>query len=154
MATCIFENETEFTTGEELTVAELVLAAQDGDREAFGTLVERYQQAVYAASEAFGAGQNEIGDARVLDVRRAGVHAQADSMIPGAQWRDPAAVATWSAELPRDHALVVYCVYGHEVGRATALRLRAAGLNARFLRGGIDGWQAAGRSTQTKGTST
>jgi hypothetical protein len=34
MATCIFENETEFTTGEELTVAELVLAAQDGDRDA------------------------------------------------------------------------------------------------------------------------
>lgn len=111
----------------------------------WAAVYQRYQQAVYAASEAFGAGQNEIGDARVLDVRRAGVHAQADSMIPGAQWRDPAAVATWSAELPRDHELVVYCVYGHEVGRATALRLRAAGLNARFLRGGIDGWQAAGR---------
>ncbi len=28
---------------------------------------------------------------------------------------------------------------------ATALRLRAAGLNARFLHGGIDAWQAAGR---------
>ena len=44
--------------------------------------------------------------------------------------------------------VVVYCVYGHEVGRATALRLRSAGLNARYLRGGIDGWQAAGRPVQ------
>jgi Fe-Mn family superoxide dismutase len=46
--------------------------------------------------------------------------------------------------LPSDREIVVSCVYGHEVGRTTALRLRAAGLNARFLRGGIDGWQAAG----------
>ena len=66
-------------------------------------------------------------------------------MIPGARRRDPASVARWSAELPRDREVIVYCVYGHEVGRATALRLRAAGLKARYLRGGIDGWQAAGR---------
>jgi Fe-Mn family superoxide dismutase len=31
------------------------------------------------------------------------------------------------------------------VSRATALRLRAAGVNARYLSGGIDGWQASGR---------
>jgi len=37
----------------------------------------------------------------------------------------------------------VYCVYGHEVGRSTALRLRAQGINARFLKGGIDEWQKA-----------
>lgn len=114
----------------------------------------RYQQAVHAASEPFDAGQDEIADAVLLDVRRAGVFEQATAMLPGARWCDPAAVGRWSAELPADREVVVYCVYGHEVGRATAMRLRAAGINARYLRGGIDGWQAAGRSTQTKGTST
>ncbi len=106
----------------------------------------RYQQAVHAASEPWGASQDEIGDALLFDVRRAGVFEQARTMIPGAQWRDPAAVSTWSAALPADRELVVYCVYGHEVGRATAMRLRAAGLNARYLRGGVDGWQASGRA--------
>lgn len=110
----------------------------------------RYQRAVHAASEPFGASQDDIGDAQVLDVRRSGVFGQARTMIPGAHWYDPAAVSTWSAELPAGRALVVYCVYGHEVGRATALRLRAAGRNARYLRGGIDGWQAAGRPLADK----
>ncbi len=114
----------------------------------------RYQRAVHAASEPFGAGQDEIADAVLLDVRRAGVFEKAGTMLPGARWRDPTAVAHWAAELPADRDVVVYCVYGHEVSRATAMRLRAAGTNARYLRGGLDGWQAAGRSTQTKGTST
>lgn len=105
----------------------------------------RYQRAVHATSEAFGADQDEIGDAQVFDVRRAGVFEQARTMIPGARWCDPSAVATWSAELPTDRDVVVYCVYGHEVGRVTAMRLRAAGVNARYLRGGIDGWQSAQR---------
>mmetsp|Transcript_76635 Transcript_76635/g.212136 ORF Transcript_76635/g.212136 Transcript_76635/m.212136 type:complete len:308 (+) Transcript_76635:297-1220(+) len=103
----------------------------------------RYQAAVHAASEPFAATRDEIGQAELLDVRRAAVHQQATSMIPGARWCDPAEVGRWAAELPADRPVVVYCVYGHEVGRATALRLRAAGLDARYLRGGIDGWQAA-----------
>lgn len=110
----------------------------------------RYQHAVHAASEAHGATVEDIGDALVIDVRRAGVFEKADTVIPGARWRDPAAVGTWAAELPSDRAVVVYCVYGHEVSRATALRLRAAGLNARYLRGGIHGWQADGRPTDSK----
>jgi hypothetical protein len=32
---------------------------------------------------------------------------------------------------------------GREVGRNTAMRLRAAGVNAHYLRGGIEGWVAA-----------
>jgi superoxide dismutase, Fe-Mn family len=110
-----------------------------------------YQKAVHAASESFGVGGDEIGDALVLDVRRAGVFEQARTMIPGARWCDPAVVSSWAAELPTDKDVVVYCVYGHEVGRATAMRLRAAGLKARYLRGGIDGWQAAGRPLVEKG---
>lgn len=105
----------------------------------------RYQAAVHAATESIGATADEAAAAIVLDVRRAGVFEQAATMLPRARWFDPAAVGQWAAELPRDRELVVYCVYGHEVGRSTALRLRAAGLNARYLRGGIDGWQAAGR---------
>ncbi len=105
----------------------------------------RYQRAVHAAGEPFGANQDQVGDALVFDVRRAGVFEQARTMIPGARWCDPAQVPTWAADLPADRELLVYCVYGHEVGRVTALRLQAAGLNARYLIGGIDGWQAAGR---------
>jgi Fe-Mn family superoxide dismutase len=111
----------------------------------WAAVYDRYQRAVHAASEPFGAGQDELGDALLLDVRRAGVFEQARTMIPGARWCDPGAVAAWAAELPAGREVLVYCVYGHEVGRATAMRLRAAGLNARYLRGGIDGWQDAGR---------
>ncbi|MDQ6683661.1 MAG: rhodanese-like domain-containing protein [Pseudomonadota bacterium] len=111
---------------------------------------ERYQVAVHYASEPFAASCDEAADAELRDVRRAGVFEQAETMIAGARWRDPAEVGVWANELPRDREVIVYCVYGHEVGRATALRLRAAGLEARFLRGGIDGWKAAGRPLQRK----
>ena len=103
----------------------------------------RYQAAVHGASAPMAA--TAIDGALVLDVRRAGVFDKAQTMIPGATWKDPADVATWAQALPRDTEVVVYCVYGHEVSRATAMRLRAAGLNARYLEGGIDGWAGAGR---------
>jgi superoxide dismutase, Fe-Mn family len=112
---------------------------------------QRYQQAVHAASEPFGATQDDAAQAPLLlDVRRAGVFENAASMIPGARWRDPGAVAGWVRELPTGQPVIVYCVYGHEVGRSTALRLRAAGVQASFLLGGIDGWQAAGRAVAAR----
>jgi Fe-Mn family superoxide dismutase len=128
----------------------ILICDKPDDIEAFvagidwNAVYERYQEAVHAASEAFGAEQDELAGALLLDVRRAGVFEQAASMIPGARWRDPADVSHWAGELPADREVIVYCVYGHEVGRSTAMRLRAAGLKARYLRGGIDGWQAAG----------
>jgi Fe-Mn family superoxide dismutase len=110
----------------------------------------RYQAAVEATSEPLAATADELAGAHVLDVRRAGVFEQADALIPGAEWRDPGQVSTWCAQLPKDKPVVVYCVYGHEVGRSTAMRLRAAGVDARFLRGGIDGWKSAGRPLAAK----
>ena len=115
---------------------------------------ERYQLAVHGASEPFGASQDEISAAEVLDVRRAGMFEKAEALIPGARWRDPATLDAWARDVPRDKEIVVYCVYGHEVGRATALRPRAQGVRARFLRGGIDGWQAAGRMIEPKGKTS
>lgn len=115
---------------------------------------QRYQHAVHAASAPFGADQEEVAQALLLDVRRAGVFANATSMIPGARWHDPAAVATWATGLPTEREVVVYCVYGHEVGRATALRLCAAGVKARYLEGGIDAWQTAGRPLAAKGAGS
>jgi Fe-Mn family superoxide dismutase len=117
----------------------------------WGDVYERYRHAVHATSESLAATHEEIGGAVVIDVRRAGVYEQAATMIPGAHWRDPSRVADWWAELPADREVIVYCVYGHEVGRATALRLRASGLKARFLRGGIDGWQSTGQTLEPKG---
>jgi superoxide dismutase, Fe-Mn family len=105
---------------------------------------------MHGASEPFAANQDDLAEAEVLDVRRAGMFDKAETLIAGAQWRDPAAVGAWAREVSRDKEIVVYCVYGHEVGRATTLRLRAQGVNARFLRGGIDAWQAAGRPLDPK----
>ena len=117
----------------------------------WAAVYERYQHAVHGASEPYGATQDEVEGALVLDVRRAGVFKDAPTRLTSATWHDPAQVDTWASTLPSDRDVVVYCVYGHEVGRATAMRLRAAGLRARYLRGGIDGWQAAGRPVEAKG---
>ena len=116
----------------------------------WAAVYRRYQHAVHDASDAFGASHEAVAGSLVLDVRRAAVFEQSAALISGAQWRDPARVTEWAGELPRDRELLVYCVYGHEVGRATAMRLRAAGLQARFLRGGIDGWQKAGQPVLAK----
>jgi len=113
----------------------------------------RYQAAVHASSEACGATAADLSGVTLIDVRRAGMYEQAATTLPGAQWRDPTLVSQWAAELPADEPLVVYCVYGHEVGRSTAMRLRAAGLNARYLHGGIDAWQAAGLPLSPKGAT-
>jgi len=101
-------------------------------------------------SDALGAEQAAVAGALVLDVRRPAAFAQADTVLPGARWRDPGAIDTWAPALPAGCRVIVYCVHGHEVSRGTAQRLHAMGIDARFLRGGIDAWQTAGRPLQRK----
>jgi Fe-Mn family superoxide dismutase len=40
--------------------------------------------------------------------------------------------------------VVVYCTYGFYVGCAVTATLRERGFDARYLRGGLSGWFAAG----------
>jgi superoxide dismutase, Fe-Mn family len=119
---------------------------------AWDKVYARYQQAVHAGSEGLAADLDRLDPAQclVLDVRRAGVFQQALTMLPDARWRDPALVQDWVEELPRDRDVLVYCIYGHEVGRSTAMRLRAAGVRAHFLAGGIDAWTRAGHGLQAR----
>lgn len=112
---------------------------------------QSYQDAVHTTGEAWAASQHHAAEALLIDVRRAAVFEAAPTVLPGSVWRDPARVRHWASELPPARPVLVYCVYGHEVGRATALRLRALGVNARFLSGGIDAWERAGLPTMPKG---
>lgn len=104
----------------------------------------RYAAAVRAASEGLGAPPDAVAGAMVIDVRRAGVFATAETLLPNAQWRDPAVIAQWMMQLPHDVEILLYCVHGHEVSRSSAIRLHAQGFNARFLIGGIEAWRLAG----------
>ncbi len=85
----------------------------------------------------------ELGHANaplVLDVRRAARFNESDRLLPAARHCAPEDVARFAAEhAPGD--VIVYCVYGHEVGQEAARALRDAGWNARFLAGGIEGGQ-------------
>lgn len=111
----------------------------------------RYQAAVHAASEPFAATHDDVSGATLLDVRRDAIYAQASTVLPGARWADPATLVHGAPPVAEaQRPVVVYCVYGHEVGRAAALQLRAAGVNARFLAGGIEGWVKAARPVQAK----
>jgi rhodanese-related sulfurtransferase len=78
----------------------------------------------------------------VIDVRRQPAFSASTEMIGGALRRDPEQVGTWAKSLPAASSVVVYCVHGHEVSQKAAAALVAAGLNARFLEGGLEeGWK-------------
>ena len=112
----------------------------------------RYAAAAEASTAALAATAEELlgaGAIKRLDVRRKGAYDAAPDVIEGAVWRDPERVDDWAREYTGTE-VVVYCVYGHEVGQTTAARLRDAGIRARFLSGGIEDWKKAGRPVRSK----
>jgi rhodanese-related sulfurtransferase len=87
----------------------------------------------------------------VIDVRRAPAFRAATEMIAGALRREPEGASTWAKSLPRGSAAVVYCVHGHEVSQGVAQALATAGLDARYLEGGIEeGWKAGAGEVDPK----
>jgi thiosulfate sulfurtransferase len=87
-------------------------------------------------------------DFELLDVRRAGVRAEHGAQIDGAHWHDPAAWLDWKDSVGTQRPAVLYCAKGHEIGQGLTAALRALGVDARYLVGGMQGWLAEGRPTE------
>lgn len=84
-------------------------------------------------------------DFELLDVRRAGLRAEQGAQIAGAHWHDPAAWLDWKDGIGATRPVVVYCAKGHEIGQGLTATLRALGVDARYLVGGMQDWVAQGR---------
>jgi rhodanese-related sulfurtransferase len=86
----------------------------------------------------------------VVDVRRNERFREARDLVRGALRRDPLRVADWAKTLPASASVVVYCVHGHEVSQDASRSLRAQGIEAAFLEGGIESWRKAGGELAAK----
>jgi Fe-Mn family superoxide dismutase len=81
---------------------------------------------------------------QLIDARPEHSVSRVQDIAVGATWRDPERVQEWMGELSKTEPVVVYCVYGFHVGCRTAIALREAGFDARYMKGGHYGWKAAG----------
>ena len=83
----------------------------------------------------------------VIDTRRREAFDADDHVIPGAIWCDHREVPEAVNTVAPGRDVVVCCVHGHQMSQSAAAVLRAAGIEARVLRGGIAAWREAGMPT-------
>src|SRR2546422_6028538 len=81
---------------------------------------------------------------QVLDARPRHHISRTVDLMEGAIWRDPDRVEEWIGELSTDEPVAVYCAYGFHVGCNVTKALRERGFDARYIRGGVSAWYAAG----------
>jgi rhodanese-related sulfurtransferase len=86
----------------------------------------------------------------LIDVRREPAFQAGETLIPGAIRRRPDEIDHWRTDLPQGKPVVVYCVHGHEVSQEAAATLRATGIEAAYLEGGIAGWAERGLPTRRR----
>jgi rhodanese-related sulfurtransferase len=84
----------------------------------------------------------------LVDVRRQPAFEQFPEIIAGAVRRLPESIDAWADAIEPWRPVVVYCVHGHEVGQGASTALRARGLDARHLAGGLEQWRAEGMPTK------
>lgn len=87
---------------------------------------------------------------RIIDVRRAEDFQASADLVAGAAWRDPVLVGEWSRELEPGQPVLLYCLRGMDIGRSTTLALKARGVDARYVTGGIEAWRTAELPLQDK----
>ncbi len=95
--------------------------------------------------------QCETNTPLVLDIRHDDDRERYNARISNTQWRDSFNVAEWSHDLPNDRPVVVYCMYGFWVSQKVAEELRAEGIDARSLIGGLTAWRAMGLPSSQNG---
>jgi Fe-Mn family superoxide dismutase len=81
---------------------------------------------------------------QVIDVRPKHYVSRQQDIIKGVVWRDPDRVQEWIGELSKSDPVITYCAYGFHVGCKTAIALRDAGFDAKYMTGGHSGWKAIG----------
>jgi len=81
---------------------------------------------------------------QVIDVRPRAAITRSQDIADGIPWRDPEQIQQWMGELSKSEPVVVYCAYGFHVGCKTAIKLREAGFDARYMNSGHSGWKAIG----------
>lgn len=90
-------------------------------------------------------------DFALLDVRRTEKRCNDGDHIPGDRWLDPASWLDWKDSIATDRPAVVYCAHGHEISQGLTAALRAMGVDARYLEGGIAAWREVGGSVEAIG---
>jgi superoxide dismutase, Fe-Mn family len=81
---------------------------------------------------------------QVVDARPRHHISRTVDLMQGATWRDPDRVEEWIDELSPEQPVAVYCAYGFHVGCNVTKTLRDRGFDARYIRGGVSAWYAAG----------
>jgi Fe-Mn family superoxide dismutase len=81
---------------------------------------------------------------QLIDTRPKHFVSRQQDIAEGVTWRDPERVGEWIGELSKEKPVVVYCAYGFHVGCRTAVALRDAGFDARYMKVGHSGWKAVG----------
>ncbi len=79
-----------------------------------------------------------------IDARPKHYVSRTQDIIVGATWRDPEKVDEWKGELSKTDPVVTFCVYGFHVGCKTAIALKEAGFDAKYMVGGHAAWRAIG----------
>jgi superoxide dismutase, Fe-Mn family len=79
---------------------------------------------------------------QIIDTRPRHYSSRAADIMHGAIWRDPERVDEWIGELSKSAPVVTFCVYGFHIGCETAVTLRKAGFDARYMAGGHFAWKA------------
>ena len=87
---------------------------------------------------------------QLIDTRPKHFVSRQQDIATGVTWRDPERVGEWMPELSKETPVVVYCAYGFHVGCRTAIALREAGFDARYMKVGHSGWKAVGGPIEMK----